>query len=381
MLSSLDLFSGIGGITHALSGLAKPVAYCDWADAPRAALASLMSRKLIPRAPISDDVRTLDAAFFKDKKVDIIVGGFPCVGFSGLGLRRGLQDDESGLFREILRMADITRAPLLFLENVPGVVKLAMGDIVDALTTKRGYELRWAISSAEGMGAPHRRSRWFCLAVKPGFEWTFGGASKYEPYDWSREPPRAKFPKEAGDDDRRGMLGNSVVPDAVRYAFLYLASRCNRVPTSLSTPRGLVFVPAAAAAAPPKKKQTVEVAYPVQGIVRVDMELERVEALPHFREPVPRVLVFDPSKYVATKPQSALITTELLRRPETRHAWSTPRHSMPLTNYLTRRSVGDLPTQVRFEVKTPQRLRRGVVSPEFVEYLMGYQLSWTLNST
>ena len=29
MIKSLDLFSGIGGLTHALHGIAEPVAYCD----------------------------------------------------------------------------------------------------------------------------------------------------------------------------------------------------------------------------------------------------------------------------------------------------------------------------------------------------------------
>jgi len=47
-------------------------------------------------------------------------------------------------------------------------------------------------------------------------------------------------------------------------------------------------------------------------------------------------------------------------------------------NYLTERSKNDLPTQVRFERQTPQKVRACDLDPQFVEWLMGYRKGWTL---
>ena len=99
-LKSLDLFSGIGGLTHAFRGVAEPVAYCDIEPNSRSALESLFNRRLLPRAPIAQEVKSLDKACL-DKhstlKVDVIMGGFPCVGFSTAGVGRGLGDKRSAL--------------------------------------------------------------------------------------------------------------------------------------------------------------------------------------------------------------------------------------------------------------------------------------------
>ena len=104
-------------------------------------LRSHIESGVLPRAPIATDVRDLDATWLK-RKPDIIVGGFPCVGFSEMGRREGFDDNQSGLFSEILRLADATGCPMLFLENVPGVLYLGMPDIVRELVTKRGFELQ-----------------------------------------------------------------------------------------------------------------------------------------------------------------------------------------------------------------------------------------------
>jgi site-specific DNA-cytosine methylase len=86
MFGSLDLFSGIGALTLALQGLAAPVAYCEIDPHARAVLQVRMQDNSLPRAPVFDDVRTLSAARMRaqgvDGRVDLILAGFPCIGFS-----------------------------------------------------------------------------------------------------------------------------------------------------------------------------------------------------------------------------------------------------------------------------------------------------------
>jgi site-specific DNA-cytosine methylase len=220
-IRTLDLFSGIGGITHALRGAATPVAYCDSSDIACAVLNDLMGRGLIPRAPICKDVRRLDAEWLRANKCahpDMIVGGFPCVGFSAAGHRLGYENDQSALFYEILRLVDLTSPLYVFLENVPGILQLGMGVVANELCVKRGFRLSWCTLAASQVGAPHKRLRWYCLAVKDGAT-APPPPGEIAPYVWTRrsEPERATCAVSVAASNRRvRLLGNSVVPDAVR---------------------------------------------------------------------------------------------------------------------------------------------------------------------
>ena len=124
-LHSLDLFSGIGGLTHALTGLVKPIAYSEIEPSALAVKNGRINSHCLPRAAVSTDVRTLTAAWLRDnakgkhKKPDTIVAGFPCIGFSLVGKREGYEKAESGLFDEILRRTDELQIKYPFLENVP----------------------------------------------------------------------------------------------------------------------------------------------------------------------------------------------------------------------------------------------------------------------
>jgi site-specific DNA-cytosine methylase len=102
-LPSLDLFTGIGGFTLALSGWATPVAYCDNNAGVVATLNRLMKKKRLPTAPVLRDVRDVEgiaSAVAKSDagRVDVVTAGFPCVGFSTAGSKEGLANDESALF-------------------------------------------------------------------------------------------------------------------------------------------------------------------------------------------------------------------------------------------------------------------------------------------
>ena len=59
--------------------------------------------------------------------IDLLVGGFPCQGASVAGKRRGLADDRTALFWEIIRVQKIINAPWALLENVPGLRSVTLG--------------------------------------------------------------------------------------------------------------------------------------------------------------------------------------------------------------------------------------------------------------
>ena len=161
-MNGLDLFSGIGGLTLALQEWISPIAYCEIDPYCQGVLASRMSECKLPVAPIWDDVRTLTASVLP-KEIDIIYGGFPCQDISVAGRGEGLEGKRSGLFYEIVRLAEEIKPTFLFLENVSGIRTKGLDSVVWELANI-GYDCRWITLSAAEVGANHQRKRWWLLA-------------------------------------------------------------------------------------------------------------------------------------------------------------------------------------------------------------------------
>ena len=165
MINGLDLFSGIGGISYALREWVRPVAYCEIDPYCRAVMLSRMDNGQLYRAPIWDDVRTLnqESGRIPGAIVDIVYGGFPCQDISIAGLGKGLAGERSGLFYEIVRLAEEIKPTFIFLENVPAITGRGGLEVVKSIASL-GYDCRWCVISAASVGALHRRERWFLLA-------------------------------------------------------------------------------------------------------------------------------------------------------------------------------------------------------------------------
>lgn len=164
MIYGLDLFSGVGGLSLALQGWVRPVAYCELDPYVRGVLLSRMRSGDLAVAPIWDDVKTLSGLHLP--AVDLVYSGFPCQDISVAGAGRGLTGERSGLVREILRLVEECRPTFIFLENVPAI-RTRGGEAVGKELARLGFDCRWTVVSAADVGAPHLRKRWFLLAAHP----------------------------------------------------------------------------------------------------------------------------------------------------------------------------------------------------------------------
>jgi DNA (cytosine-5)-methyltransferase 1 len=161
MLYGLDLFTGVGGITLALQDYVTPLAYCEIDTYAQSVLLQRMQEGYLPKAPIWDDIRSLQVEELP--RIDIIYGGSPCQDISVAGRQAGLEGERSGLIFEVFRLIDETKAPFIFLENVPNIRTKGAERICKELA-ERGYDCRWCNISARDVGALHKRERWFLLA-------------------------------------------------------------------------------------------------------------------------------------------------------------------------------------------------------------------------
>ncbi len=371
MLTSIDLFSGLGGITLATHPFVKPLMYCEKDTIARSVLEANMEAGTLPRAPVHEDVCTLSTYEDIPTDVDMLVAGVPCVGFSSLGLREGFENSQSNLFFDMLKVADKCRCGSLFLENVPGIMNFKE-TLIHELVTKRGFELRWMVQSASELGAVHHRKRWYCLAYKPSFVRerlsTFQLVDDKKAFDWSndRPPPRTIMCEDKMHQRRIdagwALLGNSVVPDAVRTAFfrLFTLGACAHLKGDgkkydFASEPHVDFV----------NGKTYEVTLWSKDKGSTVLQLFGK------RDTIPRQIVLDPSLVPPPPKTSPNQTTPCLTEPYDCKFLSTPRHGMVRPcRVLTSRSSRDLPTQILFEKNT--RNRNWPASPMFGQWMMGY---------
>jgi DNA (cytosine-5)-methyltransferase 1 len=165
-LTAVSLFAGIGGFELAMQRQGVEVVASVEIDKH----ASKLLQARFPLVKHFTDVQTvtgkelIDAGFKPES--GIITGGFPCQDLSVAGRRAGLEGERSGLFWEIARILEETKAKYFIVENVPGLLSSSKGrdmGIVIGTLAELGYGVAWRVLDAQYFGVPQRRRRVFVV--------------------------------------------------------------------------------------------------------------------------------------------------------------------------------------------------------------------------
>ena len=102
--------------------------------------------------------------------IDIICGGFPCQDISvghTWNEAQGLDGERSGLWAEIIRLADILGPKYVIVENVTALRTRGLARCLQDLWSV-GYDAEWHIIPASAVGASHQRERIWIIAYTEG---------------------------------------------------------------------------------------------------------------------------------------------------------------------------------------------------------------------
>lgn len=164
----VSLFSGCGGFDVGLEMAgAKTVFACDiFKDA----LSTLHLN--IPDAEIyHKDIRKLN----EFPEADIVIGGYPCQGFSLAG-KRLVTDPRNFLYKEYVRILSIVKPKFFIAENVKGLLTMDSGRVIEAMIeefSEQGYDVQYKLFNAKEFGVAQDRERVLIVGVRKDINFTY----------------------------------------------------------------------------------------------------------------------------------------------------------------------------------------------------------------
>jgi DNA (cytosine-5)-methyltransferase 1 len=183
-LTVIDLFSGCGGLSKGFedAGFKVVLGIDNWKDS-----LDTFQRNHKGAGIICDDIKNVTGDFILKKsgmkKINVVVGGPPCQGFSLAGKRQ--HDDERNVLPyEFVRIVKELKPEFFLLENVLGLLSMEGGKVKERLLKKfrdLGYNVEVKDFYAHHYGVPQMRRRTVFLGNNLGIPVTFPEPTHLEP--------------------------------------------------------------------------------------------------------------------------------------------------------------------------------------------------------
>jgi len=158
----VSLFSGAGGMDIGLEQAGFKIIWANDIDKDACATYRLWSDADV----FNGDIGEVDFNDVPDS--DVIVGGFPCQGFSLAGPRK-INDERNKLYKHFVRAVAAKRPYVFIAENVKGILTLGGGRILEAIVKdfeNRGYAVTFKLLNASDYGVPQNRERVIFVGIR-----------------------------------------------------------------------------------------------------------------------------------------------------------------------------------------------------------------------
>ena len=105
-----------------------------------------------------------------NNKIDVIIGGPPCQGFSIAGKigRNFIEDERNQLFKEFVRFVEVIKPRIFVMENVAALKTHNKGKTIEEIVKefeRVGYTVKYDVLNAVNYGVPQQRRRIFVIGT------------------------------------------------------------------------------------------------------------------------------------------------------------------------------------------------------------------------
>lgn len=151
----VSLFCGAGGLDLGFENAGFTTLWANDIDKD----ACETHKKWSSAQVVCADIKDIDLSTVPD--CDVVIGGFPCQGFSLAGPRK-IDDKRNSLYKFFVAMLEAKKPKVFVAENVKGILTLGGGKIIEAILADfaaRGYTVVPTLVNAADYGVPQDRFR------------------------------------------------------------------------------------------------------------------------------------------------------------------------------------------------------------------------------
>ena len=163
-----SLFSGAGGMDLGFKNAGFDVVWAN--DFDRDSVQTYNSN--IGNHSVLGDITKIQSSEIPDD-IDLVLGGFPCQGFSVNNTKRSMDDERNSLYLEMLRIVADKKPKFFLAENVKGILSIG-GKPLEVINMIKndfmeiGYEVDYQLINTADYGIPQLRQRVFIMGNRIG---------------------------------------------------------------------------------------------------------------------------------------------------------------------------------------------------------------------
>lgn len=153
----ISLFSGAGGMDLGFINAGFDIVWAN--DFFKEAVESY--KKNVDDRIVYGDITKIDSSEMPDD-IDLVIGGFPCQGFSVANTKRSMKDERNFLYKEMLRVIRDKNPKFFVAENVKGILSMKKGKVIEMIKKdfrSLGYDVEARLLNAAEYGVPQARER------------------------------------------------------------------------------------------------------------------------------------------------------------------------------------------------------------------------------
>lgn len=124
-------------------------------------------RRNIGNHIVNADIQDINFGTIPD--VDMVVGGFPCQGFSMANMNRDVSDERNTLYRAFVNAVSVKKPKFFLAENVRGILSLGKGKVISKIIKdfeSQGYKVEYRVFNAANFLVPQSRVRVFIVGIR-----------------------------------------------------------------------------------------------------------------------------------------------------------------------------------------------------------------------